>query len=142
VSLSFSFKYLHKEFGIKMREFVVHVNEINAYLEDFPPEFNRQQVIANSEMKDLLIFVIPTIWRVKMAEHAFCPIEHDIIEIVEFCEQLEFTETTNKRPTVKSSSNSDTKMAQQSQSQKGRNAKRGRNGRDNNGALMQAVSNN
>ena len=77
-----------------------------------------------------------------MAEHAFRPIEHDIIEIVEFCERLEFTETTNERSAVKSGGDSDTKMAQQSQSQNGRNAKRGRNGRDNNGALTQAVSNN
>ena len=135
-------RYLHKEFGIKMREFVARVNEINAYLEDFPPAFNRQQIIADSEMKDLLEFAIPTIWRVKMAEHAFRPIEHDIIEIVEFCERLEFTETTNERSAVKSGGDSDTKMAQQSQSQNGRNAKRGRNGRDNNGALTQAVSNN
>ena len=68
-----------------------------------------------------------------MAEHAFCPIEHDIIEIVEFCERLEFTETTNERSAVKSGGDSDTKMAQQSQSQNGRNKKRARNGRDNNG---------
>jgi hypothetical protein len=79
-------RYLHKQHATKMREFVARVNEINAYLEEFPPAFNKQQVIADSEVKDLLEFAIPTIWRVKTAEHAFRPIDHDIIDIVEFCE--------------------------------------------------------
>jgi hypothetical protein len=124
-----------------MREFVARVNDINAYLEEFPPAFNKQQVIADSEVKDLLEFAIPTIWRVKMAEHAFRPINHDIIDIVEFCERLEFTESTSERLTIQSGGDGDTKMAQHSQSQNGRNAKRGRNGRDNNGTLAYAVSN-
>jgi hypothetical protein len=79
-------RYLHKPVDTKMREFVAHINEINAYLEDFPLAFNKQQVSTDSEMKDFLKFAIPTIWRVKMAEHAFRLIEHDIIDIVKFCE--------------------------------------------------------
>ena len=131
-------RYLHKPTEIKMREFVARINEINAYLDEYPPAFDKQQMITESEMKDLLEFAIPIIWRVKMAEHAFRPIDHDIVDIVEFCERIEFTE-----PIQKSTMNGDSDANPTlSQSHNGRNAKRGRNGRDNNGALTQAVSNN
>jgi hypothetical protein len=80
-------RYLHKRIEDTMREFVARVNEINEMMEHFPPAFNKQQMISDTEMKDLLEFAIPTIWRVKMAEHAFRPIEHDISEIVDFCKR-------------------------------------------------------
>jgi hypothetical protein len=104
---------------------------------EFPPAFDKQQMIIELEMKDLLEFSIPIAWRVKMAEHAFQQFDHNIADIVEFCERVEFTETA-QRSTV--NGDSDTNMTT-SQSHNGRNAKRGRNGRDNNGALTQAVSN-
>jgi hypothetical protein len=121
-----------------MREFVMQINEIKAYMDEYPPACNKQQMITESEMKDLLEFSIPIIWRVKMAEHAFRPIDHDIADIVKFCEHVEFTEITQKW-TLNGDSDTNPTL---SQSHNGRNAKRGQNGRDTNGALMQAMSNN
>jgi hypothetical protein len=79
-------RYLHKRMENSMREFVARINEINAMMEEFPPSFTKDQMISDSEMKDLLEFAIPISWRVKMAEHAFRPIEHSVPDIVEFCE--------------------------------------------------------
>jgi hypothetical protein len=104
-------------------------------MEEFPPAFNLQQVINKSEMRDLLEFAIPLAWRVKMVEHAFHPIDHDLADIIEFCERVEFTELAQESTM---NVDSDTNLTP-SQSH-GRNAKRGRNGRDKNGALTQAVS--
>jgi hypothetical protein len=131
-------RYLHIPTEIKMREFVARINEINAYLDEYPPAFDKQQMITESEMKDLLEFSIPIIWRVKMAKHVFRPIDHNIADIVEFCERIEFTEPIQKS-TMNGESDANPTL---SQSHNGRNAKRGWNGRDNNGALTQAVSNN
>jgi hypothetical protein len=54
-------------------------------MQEFPPGFTLEQRISDSEMKDLLEFAIPISWRVKMAEHAFIPIEHEVPDIVDFC---------------------------------------------------------
>jgi hypothetical protein len=80
-------RYLHKSVDDTMREFVARINEINANMKHFLPAFNKEQMISNWEMKDLLEFTIPIHWRVKMVEHAFCPINHDISDIVEFGER-------------------------------------------------------
>jgi hypothetical protein len=73
-----------------------------------------------------------------MAEHAFRPIDHDISDIVEFCERIEFTESAKK---MSLNGDSDAKPAP-SQSHKRSKSAKGQYGRDNNGALTQAVSNN
>jgi hypothetical protein len=108
-------------------------------MEHLPPAFNKQQMISDLEMKDLLEFAIPTIWCMKMAKHAFRPIEHDIPDIVEFCERLEYsTESAQQKPTQ--SGGRDAEQTS-SQSHKGKNSKRGQYGQDNMDALMPAVSN-
>jgi hypothetical protein len=118
-----------------MREFVARINEINAMMEEFPPGFNKEQQISNSEMKDLLEFAIPISWRVKMAEHAFRPIEHEVSDIVEFCEWLEFTENATK-----SIPNNQSNQTQSQSNNKGKNSEQGQKSQDNVGALPQATS--
>jgi hypothetical protein len=118
-----------------MREFVARINEINAMMQEFPPGFTLEQRISDSEMKDLLEFAIPISWRVKMAEHAFIPIEHKVPDIVDFCERLEFTENATRSISNLNSNN----QAQQSQN-KGKNSEKGQQSQDNVGALPQATS--
>jgi hypothetical protein len=83
-----------------------------------------------------LEFAIPISWRVKMAEHAFIPIEHEVPDIVDFCERLEFTENATRSISNLNSNN----QAQQSQNNKGKNSEKGQQSQDNVGALPQATS--
>jgi hypothetical protein len=129
-------QYLHKRIEDSMREFVARVNEINEMMEHFPPALNKDQMISNTEMKDLLEFAIPTIWRVKMAEHAFRSIDHEIPDIVEFCERLEYTEMAQQMSTLRGDSNT---IPTPSQSHKEKNSKRGQHSRDKLDALTHAM---
>jgi hypothetical protein len=124
-------RYLHKRVDNSMREFVTTINEINNMMKEFPPGFNDEQKISDSEMKDLLEFAIPISWRVKMAEHAFIPIEHEVPDIVDFCELLEFMETATKSI---SNLNQQNNQTQQSQT-KGKNSAQGQQSQDNVGTL-------
>jgi hypothetical protein len=128
-------RYLHKRIDNSMREFAARINEINAMMEEFPPEFKKEQQISDSEMKDLLEFAIPVSWRVKMAEHAFRPIEHSVPDIVDFCERLEFTENA-----MKSIPNIQTNQTQSQSNNKGKNSEQGQKSQDNVDALPHATS--
>jgi hypothetical protein len=128
-------RYLHKRVDNSMREFVARINEINSMMQEFPPGFTDKQKISDSEMKDLLEFAIPISWRVKMAEHAFIPIEHEVPDIVDFCERLEFTENATK-----SISNINQMNQTQQSHYKGKNSAQGQQSQDNVGALPQATS--
>ena len=130
-------RYLHKKVDNSMREFVARINEINAMMEEFPSGFNKSQMISDSEMKDLLEFAIPISWRVKMAEHAFRPIEHSVPDIVEFCERLEFTENATK--SILTGGNHQNPTQSQSNN-KGKNSEQGQTSRDNVDALQHATS--
>jgi hypothetical protein len=131
-------RYLHKRVENSMREFVARINEINAYMEEFPPGFKKSQTIDDSEMKDLLEFAIPISWRVKMAEHAFRPIEHTVPEIVEFCERLEFTENATK--SIFNNGGNHQNQTQSQTNNKGKNSEQGQKRQDNVDALTLATS--
>jgi hypothetical protein len=132
-------RYLHKRMENSMREFVARINEINAMMEEFPPSFTKDQMISDSEMKDLLEFAIPISWRVKMAEHAFRPIEHSVPDIVEFCERLEFTENAMKS-IPNNGGNHQPNQTQSQSNYKGKNSEQGQKCRDNVDALTHATS--
>jgi hypothetical protein len=86
-------RYMRKPSKHTMREYVARVIEINEMLTEFPPGFNAVQVIQDDEMKDLLEFSVPWQWRIEMTKQAFRPIEHDLADIVEFCERQELAES-------------------------------------------------
>jgi hypothetical protein len=131
-------RYLHKRVENSMREFVARINEINAMMEEFPPGFKKSQMINDSEMKDLLEFAIPISWRVKMAEHAFRPIEHSVPDIVEFCERLEFTENATK--SILNNGGNHQNQTQSQSNNKGKNSEQGQKSQDNVDALTHATS--
>ena len=100
-------RYMSKTPNITIHEYVARINEINSYMSEFPPAFNRTQAIGDDEMKDLLEFSIPWTWRVEMVRQAFRSLEHDIPDIVEFCERQEICEAFFKpsKNTSKAQSN-------------------------------------
>jgi hypothetical protein len=107
-------------------------------MEEFPPGFKKSQMINDSEMKDLLEFAIPISWRVKMAEHAFRPIEHSVPDIVEFCERLEFTENATK--SILNNGGNHQNQTQSQSNNKGKNSEQGQKSQDNVDALPHATS--
>jgi hypothetical protein len=89
-------RYMKKTNKYTMREYVARVIEMNAMMVEFPPAFNDTQLIKEEEMKDLLEFSVPWAWRIEMVKQAFRPLEHDIADIVEFCERQELCESVMK----------------------------------------------
>jgi hypothetical protein len=89
-------RYMKKTNKYTMREYVARVNEMNSMMVEFPPAFNNTQLIKEEEMKDLLEFSVPWAWRIEMLKQAFRPLEHDIPDIVEFCERQELCESVMK----------------------------------------------
>ncbi len=84
-------RYMRKPKNISTREYIARVNEINGYLEDFPP-FGANQKLPTDEVLDLLEFGVPSLWQKQFWLQGFDPIAHSIGEFTEFCERLEFTE--------------------------------------------------
>jgi hypothetical protein len=132
-------RYLHKRIEDSMHEFVAWINEINGMMGEFPPDFYKMQMISKTEMKDLLEFAVPTSWRVKMVEHAFHPIEHDLPDIVEFCEWQEFTERVTK--STQSGDNNQSSNTRNNNQTKGKNSETGQQRHDKVDTLQYAQSN-
>jgi hypothetical protein len=88
--------YMKKPAKYSMREYVAHINKINSMMVEFPPNFNTTQKISKDEMKDLLEFSIPWHWRMEMVKQTFWPLEHDVTEVIEFCECQETCESLIK----------------------------------------------
>jgi hypothetical protein len=86
-------RYMRKPSKHTMREYVARVIEINEMLVEFPSGFNTSQLIQEDEIKDLLEFSVPWQWRIEMVKQAFRPIDHDLADIVEFCERQETAES-------------------------------------------------
>ena len=84
-------RHLRKPTGVKIREFNARVQEINAYLTDFPP-FEENQQLSSDDLLEILEFAIPNTWQKHMVLYNFTPSEHTASEFVEFCERIEFIE--------------------------------------------------
>ena len=85
-------RYMRKPKDMTTREYIARVNEINGYLNYFPP-YNEDQGLATDELLDLLEFAVPNTWQKQFWLQGFDPIEHSVTEFTQFCERLEFTET-------------------------------------------------
>jgi hypothetical protein len=117
---------IHKAQGMRTREWLARLIEINEMLVEFPPNFNNEQKIPEDELKDIVEFGVPNAWRTIWVQHDFQPMQKDMAEIVDFCERIEYAEQIEDA--VKGSKN-----------QKGPSAEADRNGGDSKkGALAQA----
>ena len=86
-------RFLRKPQSMRTRDFVARVNELDSYLELFPP-FGQQQRQPEDVLKDIFEFGVPNRWQNYMTLQGFDPLEHTVSEFVEFCERLELTEDT------------------------------------------------
>ena len=74
------------------RRWVARITEINMMLPEFPPDFTKDQMMRPEDITDVLEYGIPQIWKAKMVETGFVPVNHQPTEFVEFCERLESAE--------------------------------------------------
>ena len=86
-------RYLRKPAGMTTREFNARLQELNAYLDEFPPFGGNAQRLADDDLSEVLEFAIPNSWQRTMVLQGFNASERSTTDIVEFCERLEFTET-------------------------------------------------
>ena len=86
-------RFLRKPAGIKTREFVARVNEMNNFLREFPlPNGEAATALPKDEILDLLEFGVPNSWQKQFLMPQFDPQAHTVMEFVEFCERIEATE--------------------------------------------------
>ena len=85
-------RILRKPKDMKIRDYCARFNEINKYLEAFPPFKGRGQMISDEEVLEHLEFAVPSSWQKQMVLQGFNTLEKSIDDFIEFCERLEFSE--------------------------------------------------
>ena len=126
-------RYMRKKEVMKTREFNTRLQEINAYLSEFPPFGGDVQRLADDDLAEVLEFAVPASWQKAMVLQGFNAFERSTTEIVEFCERIEFTERLHNDAKGKSSrtdsKSSFTHGKGQGKSSDGANKNNKRNGR-------------
>jgi hypothetical protein len=95
-------RMMRKSTMVSTRSFVARMNEMNDYLDAFPP-FQVGQRLEEDVLLEILEFAIPGSWKKKMTEHGFVPTNHNQAEVIEFCERMEFAEGTSNLNGAKNS---------------------------------------
>ena len=85
-------RQMRKPRDMRVRDFVARVQEINNYLNQFPP-FAAAQTLPEDEILDILESAVPNSWQKEFVRSGFDPIEHDIREFIERSERVELTES-------------------------------------------------
>jgi hypothetical protein len=86
-------RFMRKPREMTTRAFAARVAELNAYLEEFPP-FEDNQELDDTEIMDILENGVPNTWSKNMVLQGFDPLENTASDFVAFCERHEFTEGT------------------------------------------------
>ena len=73
---------------MKLRSFISRVQELNAYLEEFPPDTDGQETapLSADEIMDIIYHSMPTTWKNKMIEQGFNYADSTIKEMTDFFE--------------------------------------------------------
>ncbi len=95
-------RQLRKPFKMAMQTFVARVNEINKYLDSFPP-FHDDQKLSEEDLLELLEFGLPKSWQNQMTLQGFVPSDKTMAEFLEFCDRLEMTEEGGTERTERAS---------------------------------------
>ena len=84
-------RYLIKPRTIKIYSFISRLQELNAYLEDFPPDTEGQETapLPADEIMDIIYQSMPTIWKNKMIEQGFNFLDSAFKEMTGFFKKLE-----------------------------------------------------
>ncbi len=100
-------RYMRKPADVKIREHVARVEELNAYLPQFPPaevDGEAIQSLPRDELCDDLDYGNPNSWQRQMVLHDFDPLTHTPDEFVAFCERLERFESLEPKAQAKAKS--------------------------------------
>ena len=86
--------YMRKPTDMKIRTYVTRLNELNDYLEHFPPNFSEAQKFSKQSLVDLVVYGMPPKWKLKLSTD-FGTIGKDAITmefLVDFGERQEMLE--------------------------------------------------
>ena len=66
-------RHLVKPRSMKLRSFISRLQELNAYLEECPPDTDGQETVPlpADEIMDIIYHSMPTTWKIKMIEQGF-----------------------------------------------------------------------
>jgi len=85
-------KCARKSNDILTRRWVARLQEINMMLEEFPPDYSKEQMLRPEDTMEVLEYGIPNKWKAEMIKAGFVPASHTSTEFVEFCERQESSE--------------------------------------------------
>ena len=81
-----------------VKQYVARVQEINSYLNLFPP-FEEDQEMAEDELLNILEYSVPNSWQKEFVRTGYDPLDSDIKAFIDRCERIEFTEALDPSPT-------------------------------------------
>ena len=120
---------LRKPKEVSVRTCATRLQEINNYLSNFPgPDLNTP--LAEGEIISILVAMIPSAWHRKMVSINFEPLTKKFIEVIEYLEQLEVLDATEKKQAQKKSE-AENKSKEKSKG-KGKSQNKGSKGRNRN----------
>ena len=81
-------RHLVKPRSMKLRSYISKLQDLNAYLEDFPPDTEGQKTapLSADEIMDIIYHSMPTTWKNKMIEQGFKYVDSTIKEMTDFFE--------------------------------------------------------
>ena len=73
---------------MKLHIFVIRLQELIAYLEDFPPDTEGHEIklLSTNEIMDIIFYSMPTTWKKKMNEQGLNSLNSTIKEMTDFFE--------------------------------------------------------
>ena len=83
-------RYLHRHLikpkNMKLSTFISRLQELNAYLEEFPPDAEGQVTtsLPVDEIMDIIYQSMPTTWKNKMIEQGFNYADSNVKEMADF----------------------------------------------------------
>ena len=93
-------RHLVKPRSMKLRSFISRLQELNAYLEEFPPDTDGQETapLPADEIMDIIYHSMPTTWKNKMIEQGFNYYDSTIKEMTDLFEtRVEYLEPKEDR---------------------------------------------
>ena len=72
----------------------------NKALPNLPP-FGPDQKLSEDEVLDIMLFGTPCLWQNEMEQQGFDPMEHSLVKVVDFMENIESVEPTPAKPESK-----------------------------------------
>ena len=81
-------RHLVKPRSMKLRSFISRLQELNAYLEEFPPDTEGQETapLPADEIMDIIYHSMPTTWKNKMIEQCLNYADSTTKEMIDFFE--------------------------------------------------------